>query len=517
MLPPRVPRRIVRSPLAWARPPNDVCVFCRSACAPNVFQRAYARYPAPKAPSTKTELERKRARIMSEQDRRRWADPAAHAGKVLPEVSLIEFLKKAGLIQAEPATVMRLVDEMRELGTRLDGIKARELCHDHGVALDDMPLVARACLSPSCASPIQKLGKIILLAMAANEVPQATLHLLRAADRQDESVSSPLRKAFDSSELVFARHHLRKLVAQKHPEAMVFHAQRLAKAGKRREAIDLLRDAISSGAANEEDHEDGDTMHKKYAAHVLKDTQVAKGESPWTMLARLEVEEGNFGGAQAAFRSGAFAHDDPRAYQGLAGTVKEYSRRWLEYMTKAASSGAWGATHKLAQFYTVPLDKIPDEDLRSEMEHLEQHGKPIEWWYFYYNGPQLKRLGEPPETRVVQAEFWRHRDEVHFAGVNSPDVRMVMLNPREALAMEWYELAFQWSNTATNSWDRSINLNMQEILDRAALTNKSKPSKKSMDRRLSVHHAAHQTLSLERLVVSWEEAKATSRRESERK
>lgn len=122
MLPNRLARRFVRISTAW-----DVCIFCRSAYPSNVFQRAYAIMR--KAPSTKTALARNRARVMDDEEKKALARRQMNAGTTLPPITLIEGLVKASLIKTNAETMLRLLDQMREHGSRLDGTKAQRLCY----------------------------------------------------------------------------------------------------------------------------------------------------------------------------------------------------------------------------------------------------------------------------------------------------------------------------------------------------------------------------------------------------
>ncbi|EKG18396.1 Tetratricopeptide-like helical [Macrophomina phaseolina MS6] len=348
--------------------------------------------------------------------------------------------------------------------------------------------VARACLYSRNAPTVQKLGKVVLLTMSANEVPEATLHLLRLAVRQDEGLSRA-RRAYDSTELSFARRHLRKLVAEKHPHAMVFQAKRLAAEGRRKEAIEMLTDAVSSGAAElQEVEEDAESMHKQYSGIVLQDNEASKGESPWTFLAQLHRTEGNPKGAEEAFRAGAMIDDDPKAYEGLCGTVPRFSKQWHEWMTKAAASGSWTAMNWLGRFYSVPLDQIPEEaNVREEARLLEESEPKVDWWYYYLDDKELGALGEQPGTKIVGADFWRsYRDPR-----TDSKLHMVQLNPRTALAMEWYELAWRSQFIFSDKRDVTINLAIQELIENAGSQDSSRSEPKRSLSSTMRHHRQH--------------------------
>lgn len=364
-----------------------------------------------------------------------------------------------------------------------------------------MFFIARGCLYSRNSPTVRKLGKTVLLTMAANEVPQATLHLLRTAIKQDEGFRG-VRKAYDSPELALARHHLRKLLADKHPQAMVFEAKRLADAGKRKEAIAMLQDAIARGATEVQTYEeDAEEMHKKYSSVILKDHEAEKGESPWTVLANLQAAEKDFEGAKEAFSAGALNDDDPRAYEGLAGTFERYSPLWLEYITKAAASGSWTAMSHLGSFYSAPLDKIRDEKLRREMERLENSGAQVEWWYYYLDDEELAAIGQPPGTKLIGADFWRSFRESTLDST----LQMVRLNARQTLAIEWFELAWRSQFIFRDSQDLKYNIAMQEIIESAApeQTFEGDP-KNSLFPRLrhrKLHHSTRERMMWERITV----------------
>lgn len=128
MLAQQVPRRIARSSIAWSRPPIDVCIFCRSASTPDYLRRAYAKYTPPKAPSTRNRLWREKARVATAQEKKAWSDPNLPGGRFLPPLDIVEILQKSGLIKADPPVVLRLLDAMREMGSKIDGPMAKKLC-----------------------------------------------------------------------------------------------------------------------------------------------------------------------------------------------------------------------------------------------------------------------------------------------------------------------------------------------------------------------------------------------------
>lgn len=355
---------------------------------------------------------------------------------------------------------------------------------------------------------VRDLGKRIMLAASANENESATLYLLRMAARQDEAVVSRLRKAYDSDELALARRHLRQLIQRKIPEAMVFQAKVLAASGRTKEAIGLLDDAINKYGAAAPRHEDAETMHQEYSGLFFKDAEAFRDESPWTMLAHLHAEEGNREEARAAFKLGAEKHDDPRAFQGLASiTTDRYSAQWVEYMTKAAASGSWTGARALGHFYNAPFGHIPEEELRHEMQHLEKNGNSVEWWYYYLGDEEIKRLGKPPGTKLIGADFWRaYRDPDTDAALH-----MIELNPRQALAMEWFEVAWRGQLCFSDENDDLINEAMQKIVEEAALqkgsTGWSKLSSKVRQRHHEQHHWTEESQVFERTAVELQEWK----------
>lgn len=327
---------------------------------------------------------------------------------------------------------------------------------------------ARACLYTRNSQAVKKLGKSVLLVMSALEVPQATLHLLRLAYNQQ---MSGYPGAYDSPELAHVRSHLRMLVASRHPEAMLLHAQWLENKGKRKEAIGLLREAILRGAANAqgapENEEDAEALHKKHSSSYLRDAAGAASTSPYTILAHWERAEGNIDGAMAAFRIGADAHDDPEAFYYLAGYERnEFTAAWVENMTKAAASGHWRAMKRLGNFYSAPLEDIPEQELRNEMGQLEEHGRRVEWYYYYMAEAELQQTGIPLGTKIVRGIYWRSWQD----DKGSPeDVHMVVLNARQALAVEWYEIAFLgrcfWEGVGDHAYD--YNYAQQEVIESA--------------------------------------------------
>lgn len=119
MLSQQLPRRIARPAIAWPLSGNNVCILCRSA---NVFQRHYAK-PAPaRAPSTRRDQWRNRSRVIND------AEKQAMRDALLPRPGLIQYLKEAGLIQAEPSDVMEVLGKMRDLGSELNGATVKKLC-----------------------------------------------------------------------------------------------------------------------------------------------------------------------------------------------------------------------------------------------------------------------------------------------------------------------------------------------------------------------------------------------------
>ncbi|KAB2581026.1 Tetratricopeptide-like helical [Lasiodiplodia theobromae] len=402
---------------------------------------------------------------------------------------------------------MEVLGKMRDLGSELNGATVKKLCLDHQVAIDDLPFIARACLYTRNTDPVRKLGKSVLIYASANESADATLRLLRSAMIHDKGVTSRLRQAYNSPELAVARNHLRKLVEENHPEAMVLQARRFSETGQRKEAIAMLRAAIESGATALQPYDDdAASMHKKYSSLFLHDLDESRTESPWTTLAKLERDEGNETEAEEAFQLGADKDDDPRAFQALASTVPRYSRTWFEYMTKAASSGSWTAAKYLGEFYTAPLASIPveDEELRTQMQHLEENDHKIEWWYYYLNNRELELIGEPPGTKIVGADFWR--------GYHDPDLDsatyMVELNQRQALALEWYEIAWRGQATFSDDRDLSINLAIQEIIEKALPhSGELKHTWTAKKRHHALHHWTDESRMFENFMVAFDDLK----------
>lgn len=326
---------------------------------------------------------------------------------------------------------------------------------------------------------------------------------------QDKGVSSRLRQGYNSPELAVARNHLRKLVEQNHSEAMVLQARRFSEIGQRQEAIAMLRAAIEGGATALQPYDDdAESMHKKYSGLFLHDLDESRTESPWTTLAKLEGEEGNETKATEAYHLGADKDDDPRAFQALASTVPQYSRTWFEFMTKAASSGSWTAARHLGQFYTAPLESIPaeDEELRTQMQHLEENDHKIEWWYYYLNNRELEIVGEPPGTKVVGADFWR---SYHDPDLDSATY-MVELNQRQALALEWYEIAWRGQSTFSDDKDLSINLAMQELIEKVQPQNHSgelKHTPMAKRRHHDLHHWTRESRMFEHFMAALDDLK----------
>lgn len=119
MLSQQLPRRIARQAIAWPLHGNNVCILCRSA---NVFQRHYAKPVPARAPSTRRDQWRNRSRVIND------AEKQAMRAALLPEPGLIQYLKEAGLIQAEPSEVMEVLGKMRDLGSELNGVTTKKLC-----------------------------------------------------------------------------------------------------------------------------------------------------------------------------------------------------------------------------------------------------------------------------------------------------------------------------------------------------------------------------------------------------
>ncbi|KAL0264680.1 hypothetical protein SLS55_000631 [Diplodia seriata] len=424
----------------------------------------------------------------------------------LPSLVMLKWLKDSGLIRANPEKALALVAEMCKLGSRLDGPAAKKLCTDHLIDVHDLFFLARACLYPRNPPPARDLGKKIMLVASENGVNSATLYILSMAARQDERLGiQTARKAYNSVELALARKRLRDLVESKNPEAMVFQARRLAADGRRKEAIDMLNEAINKYGACTSQYEDADTLHQQYSSQFFQDIEDTRAKSPWSTLAELLIQEGRVGEADGAFRAAAEKHDDPRAFQGLATYVeKEYSARWVEYMTKAATSGSWTAMMRLGDFYSVSLEKIP-LPLREEMWSLQERGDSVEWWYYYLDNEELARHGKPPGTKFIGADFWR--------GYSDPQIdsalHMVELNPRQALAMEWYEVAWRGQCFFSDERDDLINEAMQKIVSRVTLQQGSKKgaqiSAKLRTRHRDLHHWTAEEASFERLLIEIQE------------
>ncbi|OJD31981.1 tetratricopeptide-like helical protein [Diplodia corticola] len=452
-------------PITRPRPRTNVCICCRSAGVPDVFRRHYAKATPRKAPSTKAEAWRNRARVMTASEKQRAQAQGvqavqARSGKLLPNFELLRWLKKSGLVQADPEKALVLLDEMRELSSKLDGSAARKLCKEHQIDHRDMYFFARACLYHSNHEVVRKLGKTLLLAASANQIDRATLYLLRMADRQDRDGGFRLRMAYNSPELAVARRHLQRLVDSRHLEAMVFRAKRMAAEGNTQQAIRILEVATESQGAEYQDHE---AMHHEYSGHFFKDIEESRSESPWTMLATLYSKQGNFAAAEHAFSLGMEKHDDPRAFQGFAAIMTDkFSPLWVEYMTKAAASGSWTAAKSLGEFYSAPLEQIP-EKLRHEMWQLETHGAAVEWWYYCLSNEELKYLDKPPGTKLIRADHWRpYKDPATDSALF-----MAELNPRQALAMEWYDIAWRGQYCFSDEENTLINEAMQKIVDEA--------------------------------------------------
>ncbi|KAL1649923.1 hypothetical protein SLS58_001299 [Diplodia intermedia] len=415
---------------------------------------------------------------------------------------MLKWLKDSGLIRADPEKALALVDEMSKLGSSLDGPTAKKLCSDYQIDIHDIFFLARACIYPRNPPAARDLGKKIMLAASANGLNSATLYILSMAAKQDERLGvHAARRAYNSVELALARKHLRDLVERKNPEAMVFQARRLAADGRRKEAIAMLDDAINKYGACTSQYEDADTLHQQYSGQFFRDIENTTAKSPWYTLAELLIQEGMIDEAQAAYSEAAEKHDDPRAFQGLVQMMKKehvYSARWVEYMTKAATSGSWTAMMSLGDFYSVSLEKIPPA-LRDEMRSLEESGDSVEWWYYYLDDNELARLGMPPGTKLIGADFWR--------GYNDPQtdsaLHMVELNPRQALAMEWYEVAWRGQYCFSDEKDNLINEAMQKIVNRVTLQKGSKGGPQISEalrmRHRDQHHWSAEQASFERL------------------
>ncbi|KAF2497567.1 hypothetical protein BU16DRAFT_616188 [Lophium mytilinum] len=259
---------------------------------------------------------------------------------------------------------------------------------------------------------INNTGRRLILECSAANDPLATLIILGSLRRKDGWA-----REIPKAEILHARQHLKALAHQESsPDAMVLVGLDLRAQNRDKEARVLFESALRKVSAGEMlDVNSGVTGDKlQFKVDQVRGHDLLPIPAPWIALGKLLLEKGDLEAAKAVLHDGALKADDPMAYFYLAECGEMYSDEWLEYMTKAAASGHPDAMFHMGNFYAQSKQQAKESVGPTGYHHL----KGLDAYRSWKAGPGwLRSLPGLPKD--------------------------LALSGREAMAVEWYLLAFE--------------------------------------------------------------------------
>ncbi|KAF2803610.1 uncharacterized protein BDZ99DRAFT_167785 [Mytilinidion resinicola] len=256
-------------------------------------------------------------------------------------------------------------------------------------------------------------GRRMILECSEAKDPLATLTILGCV-RAREKWALDIPKI----DIASARRHLQTLAYEdQNPDAMILVGLDLRAKRNDAAARVLFEKAMRKVSEGEMlDVNSGTTGDKlPFKVDNVRGHDLLPIPAPWIALGNLLLEqaEPDLEAAKAVFYTGATKADDPLAYFYLAECGDMYSDEWLEYMTKAASSGHPDAMFHMGNFYAQSKQEATQSVGLTGHRHL----KAIDSFKSWKSGPGLTaRLPGLP-------------DDLPLSG-------------REAMAFEWYFLGF---------------------------------------------------------------------------